>query len=76
MAPAGECRPVPPLDPDDGPTEPLPVLPILLRPEAGRALRHVLRDGSEMAEGWVDTTEAEAWRATVQTIICGLDVAP
>lgn len=26
------------IDPDDGPAEPLPVLPISLRPEAGRAL--------------------------------------
>ncbi|MFD3330392.1 DUF4259 domain-containing protein [Streptomyces sp. NPDC058701] len=38
------------IDPDDGPAEPLPVLPISLRPEAGRALRRVLEDGSEMAE--------------------------
>ncbi|MFG2981445.1 DUF4259 domain-containing protein [Streptomyces sp. NPDC048258] len=64
------------IDPDDGPAEPLPVLPISLRPEAGRALRRVLEDGSEMAEGWVDGTDAEEWRAMVQTITRALDVAP
>lgn len=63
------------IDPDDGPSEPLPVLPMPLRPEAGRALRRVLEDGSELAEGWVETAEAEEWRATVQAITRALDVA-
>ncbi|MFJ8011024.1 DUF4259 domain-containing protein [Streptomyces sp. NPDC096339] len=63
------------IDPDDGPSEPLPVLPISLRPEAGQALRRVLQDGSEPAEGWVETTEAEEWRATVKAITRALDVA-
>ncbi|MFE2149105.1 DUF4259 domain-containing protein [Streptomyces lavendulae] len=64
------------IDPDDGPAEPLPILPISLLPEARRALRRVLEDGSEMAEGWVAATDAEAWRAMVQTITRALDVAP
>ncbi|MFD9411258.1 DUF4259 domain-containing protein [Streptomyces sp. NPDC059989] len=64
------------IDPDDGPAEPLPVLPISLRPEAGRALRRVLQDGSEMAEGWVETTDAQAWRAMVQTITRAVGIAP
>ncbi|MFJ6760806.1 DUF4259 domain-containing protein [Streptomyces sp. NPDC091273] len=64
------------IDPDDGPAEPLPVLPISLRPEAGRALRRVLEDGSELAEGWVETTDAEEWRAMVQTITRALGIAP
>lgn len=43
------------IDPDDGPSEPLPVLPLSLRREAGRALRRVLQDGSELAAGWVES---------------------
>ncbi|MEU2874142.1 DUF4259 domain-containing protein [Streptomyces olivoreticuli] len=63
------------IDPDDGPSEPLPVLPLPLRPEAGRALRRVLQEGSELAAGWVESTDAEEWRTTVQTIIRAVDVA-
>lgn len=64
------------IDPDDGPSEPLPVLPLSLRPEAERALRRVLQDGSELAGDWGKSTDAEEWRATVQTITRALDVAP
>lgn len=64
------------IDPDDGPAGPLPALPISLRPEAGRALRRVLEDGSQMSEGWVESTEAEEWRAMVQTITRTLGIAP
>ncbi|WP_369292824.1 DUF4259 domain-containing protein [Streptomyces sp. Je 1-4 4N24_ara] len=64
------------IDPDDGPSEPWPVLPLSLRREAGRALRRVLQDGSELAAGWVESTDAEEWRTTAQTITRALDVAP
>lgn len=62
-------------DPDDGPSDPLPVLPPSLRPAARRALRCVLQDGSELAAGWVESSDAQQWRTTVQTIARALDVA-
>lgn len=64
------------IDPDDGPSEPLPDLPLSLRPVAVRALRRVLQDGSEPAAGWVEGTDAEEWRTTVQTIIRALAATP
>ncbi|MFF3215860.1 DUF4259 domain-containing protein [Streptomyces sp. NPDC002886] len=64
------------IDSDDGPAEPLPALPISLRPQAGRAIRRVLEVGSELAEGWVESAEAEEWRAMVQTITRTLGIAP
>ncbi len=47
------------IDPDDGPREPLPQLPAYLRASVRPALDRVLRDGSEMAIGWVDSADAE-----------------
>ncbi|MGH4034137.1 DUF4259 domain-containing protein [Actinomycetota bacterium Odt1-20B] len=39
------------IDPDDGPQEPLPELPLSLRRSAVPALHRVLPDGSEIATG-------------------------
>ncbi|MFF7163938.1 DUF4259 domain-containing protein [Streptomyces sp. NPDC008086] len=56
------------IDPDDGPREPLPQLPVSLRALARKALRRVTEDGSELTQGWVDSNDAIAWRQGVQRI--------
>ncbi|MFC8093611.1 DUF4259 domain-containing protein [Streptomyces sp. NPDC057301] len=60
------------IDPDDGPREPLPELPLSLRRSAVLALHRVLQDGSEMATGWVDSADAVQWRQEVQQIMAAL----
>ncbi|MFG1664926.1 DUF4259 domain-containing protein [Streptomyces sp. Y7] len=62
------------LDPEDLPSEPLPGLPISLRPMAQQALRRVLQDGSELADGWVEGTEEDDWRREVRLITKTLGV--
>jgi hypothetical protein len=61
------------IDPDDGPREPLPELPASLRASARLALDRVLRDGSEMATGWVDSADADQWRQEVRQILQALE---
>lgn len=61
------------IDPDDGPREPLPELPASLRASARLALDRVLQDGSEMATGWVDSTDADQWRQEVRQILQALE---
>ncbi|WP_066953606.1 DUF4259 domain-containing protein [Streptomyces lushanensis] len=56
------------IDPDDGPREPLPQLPLALRSSAVLALQRVLQDGSELLTGWVDSADAAQWRHEVQQI--------
>ncbi|KUF19213.1 hypothetical protein AT728_21945 [Streptomyces silvensis] len=56
------------IDPDDGPREPLPQLPLALHTSAALALQRVLQDGSGMLTGWVDSTDAAQWRHEVQQI--------
>ncbi|MGW6404130.1 DUF4259 domain-containing protein [Streptomyces sp. NPDC055134] len=56
------------IDPDDGPREPLPQLPLALRSSAVLALQCVLQDGSELLTGWVDNADAAQWRHEVQRI--------
>ncbi|MFG2652462.1 DUF4259 domain-containing protein [Streptomyces sp. NPDC048436] len=64
------------IDPDDGPGEPLPELPVSLRAAARLALQRVLQDGSEMATGWVDGDDADQWRHEVQQVIEVLETPP
>jgi uncharacterized protein DUF4259 len=61
------------IDPDDGPSQPLPELPTSLRTSARLALNRVLRDGSEMATGWVDSADANQWRQEVRQILQALE---
>ncbi|WP_454325321.1 DUF4259 domain-containing protein [Streptomyces glaucescens] len=61
------------IDPDDGPSRPLPELPASLRASARLALDRVLRDGSEMATGWVDSADADQWRQEVRQILQALE---
>ncbi|MBZ3900630.1 DUF4259 domain-containing protein [Streptomyces griseiscabiei] len=61
------------IDPDDGPKEPLPRLPVPLRALAREALRRVTGEGSELARGWVDDGDGLAWRREVRSIGEGLD---
>ncbi|WP_368857574.1 DUF4259 domain-containing protein [Streptomyces sp. GbtcB6] len=56
------------IDPDDGPGEPLPQLPLALRTSAVLALQRVLHDESEMLTGWVDSADAALRRHEVQRI--------
>ena len=56
------------IDPDDGPREPLPQLPLALRSSAVLALQCVLQDGSELLTGWVDSADTAKWRHEVQRI--------
>ncbi|WP_443078073.1 DUF4259 domain-containing protein [Streptomyces sp. SP17KL33] len=60
------------IDPDDCPREPLPELPAPLRASARLALDRVLRDGSEMATGWVDSADTDQWRHEVRQILQAL----
>ncbi|MGW0312669.1 DUF4259 domain-containing protein [Streptomyces flavidovirens] len=61
------------IDPDNGPREPLPELPTSFRTSARLALARVLRDGSAMATGWVDSAEADQWRQKVRQILQTLE---
>ncbi|MFI2224402.1 DUF4259 domain-containing protein [Streptomyces fradiae] len=61
------------IDPDDGPIGPLPELPPSLRVSARLALDRVLQDGSEMATGWVDSTDSEQWHQEVRRILEALE---
>ncbi|CAM5407845.1 hypothetical protein SALBM311S_04481 [Streptomyces alboniger] len=61
------------IDPYDGPREPLPTLPASLRASARLALDRVLRDGSEMATGWVDSGDADQWLQEVRQILQALE---
>ncbi|WP_405653984.1 DUF4259 domain-containing protein [Streptomyces sp. NBC_00019] len=63
------------IDPDDGPKEPLPQLPVPLRALARRALHRVTEDGSELRQGWVDENDTIAWRQEVQLIRDALDAS-
>ena len=63
------------IDPDDGPKEPLPQLPVSLRALARRALHRVTEDGSELTQGWVDSNDAISWRQEVQLIRDALDTS-
>ncbi|WP_329266960.1 DUF4259 domain-containing protein [Streptomyces sp. NBC_01451] len=56
------------IDPDDGPREPLPQLPLALRSSAVLALQCLLHDGSELLTGWVDSADAALWRHEVHRI--------
>ncbi|MFF3788252.1 DUF4259 domain-containing protein [Streptomyces sp. NPDC001933] len=54
--------------------EPLPARrPASLRALARLALDRVLQDGSELATGWVDSTDADQWRQEVQEILHALE---
>ncbi|MBQ0850280.1 DUF4259 domain-containing protein [Streptomyces sp. BH-SS-21] len=57
------------INPDEGPSQPLPKLPASLCVSARLALDRVLQDGSEMATCWVDSTDADRWRMHVRQII-------
>ncbi|WP_432250198.1 DUF4259 domain-containing protein [Streptomyces sanyensis] len=57
------------IDPDDGPGEPLPELPASLHASARLALDRVLKEGSEMATGWVDSGDLDQWRQEVRQIL-------
>ncbi|MER7509631.1 DUF4259 domain-containing protein [Streptomyces lavendulae] len=57
---------------EDGPDEPLPQLPAPLRALARLALHRVLGDESELAKGWVDSSDATEWRQEVQLILQAL----
>ncbi|MEU9336434.1 DUF4259 domain-containing protein [Streptomyces sp. NPDC048290] len=61
------------IDPDDGPSRPLPELPASLRASARLTLNRVLRDGSERATGWVDSADADQWRQEVRQILQALE---
>ncbi len=60
------------INPDVGPSEPLPSLPAALCTSARLALHRVLQDGSEMATGWVDRADADQWREQVRQIVQAL----
>ncbi|MEU1131044.1 DUF4259 domain-containing protein [Streptomyces sp. NPDC005900] len=61
------------IEPDEGPSRPLPELPASLRASARLALNRVLRDGSEVATGWVDSADADQWRQKVRQILQALE---
>ncbi|MET7649103.1 DUF4259 domain-containing protein [Streptomyces sp. NPDC005426] len=54
------------INPDEGPSAPLPELPASLYVSARLALDRVLQDGSEMATSWVDSADADHWRMRVR----------
>ncbi|MFE1715427.1 DUF4259 domain-containing protein, partial [Streptomyces sp. NPDC058728] len=60
------------ISPEDRPDEPLPQLPASLHALAREALHRILGDGSELAKGWVDNSDATEWRQEVQLILHAL----
>ncbi|MBE4741165.1 MULTISPECIES: DUF4259 domain-containing protein [Streptomyces] len=60
------------INPDVGPSEPLPSVPASLCASARLALHRVLQDGSELATGWVDRADADQWHEQVRQILRAL----
>ncbi|WP_149831005.1 DUF4259 domain-containing protein [Streptomyces tailanensis] len=50
-------------------------MPVSLRALARRALHRVAEDGSELTQGWVDSSDAIAWHQEVQLIRDALDTS-
>ncbi|MEI5102859.1 DUF4259 domain-containing protein [Streptomyces sp. PmtG] len=61
------------IDPEDALEGPLPQLPVSLRPLAAEALHRALSEGSELARGWVDGSEAAEWRQEVHLMLRTLE---
>ncbi|MFD9902662.1 DUF4259 domain-containing protein [Streptomyces sp. NPDC059063] len=61
------------IDPEDAPKVAMPDLPVALRALAEQALHHVLGEGSELARGWVDDSDAADWRHEVRLILAALE---
>ncbi|AHH96468.1 hypothetical protein GCM10010174_75280 [Kutzneria viridogrisea] len=66
---AAQCPQGDPADPIYGPKEPLPDLPVDLRPLAVRALRRVLAAESELAELWSEGEQGAHWREGVRRLV-------
>ncbi|MET9951581.1 DUF4259 domain-containing protein [Streptomyces sp. NPDC006339] len=65
---AAQCPGGEPVTTAYGPDEPLPVLPLSLRPAAVTALDRVLGKDSELLELWSEGGEAGPWRAGVERL--------
>ncbi|MGC4980251.1 DUF4259 domain-containing protein [Streptomyces sp. DT193] len=60
------------ISPEDGLHKPLPQMPASLPALAREALHRILGDGSELAKGWVDSSDATEWRQEVELILRAL----
>ncbi|MCM2390234.1 DUF4259 domain-containing protein [Streptomyces albipurpureus] len=65
---AAQCPGGEPITTAYGPKEPLPPLPVELRPLAVEALDRVLGEESELLELWAESGEADAWRAGIDQL--------
>ncbi|KJS53750.1 DUF4259 domain-containing protein [Streptomyces rubellomurinus] len=65
---AAQCPGGTPVTTAYGPAEPIPALPVELRPLAVEALDRVLAEESELAELWGEGAESEAWRQGIRTL--------
>ncbi|MGC5234752.1 DUF4259 domain-containing protein [Streptomyces albogriseolus] len=62
---AAQCPGGEPVDPDDGPQEPMPAFPDQLRKLAGEALARIATDPCGPAPNWVDPDDAKQWQASL-----------
>ncbi|WP_233229598.1 DUF4259 domain-containing protein [Streptomyces sp. I5] len=60
---AAQCPGGEPVDPDDGPQEPMPAFPDQLRKLAHEALARIATDPCGPAPNWVDPDDAKQWQA-------------
>ncbi|WP_418956774.1 DUF4259 domain-containing protein [Streptomyces tritici] len=65
---AAQCPGGDPVATPYGPDEPLPTLPLDLRPLAIRALDRILGPDSELAELWEESEDAGPWREGVRRL--------
>lgn len=65
---AAQCPGGEPITTAYGPKEPLPPLPVELRPLAVDALDRVLAADSELDELWAESGEAALWRAGIEAL--------
>ncbi|MFE0702908.1 DUF4259 domain-containing protein [Streptomyces sp. NPDC058872] len=65
---AAQCPGGDPVTSAYGPKEPLPALPVELRPVAVEALDRILTEPSELLELWGETRAVGEWKAGVQRL--------
>lgn len=73
---AAQCPGGEPVTTAYGPKEPLPPLPVELRPLAVRALDRVAGENSEILELWTEGGAAEQWRAGIDSLRAVLAAPP
>lgn len=65
---AAQCPGGEPIDPSDGPAQPMPPFPEDFRVLAAQALDRVAADEAGISGSWVDPADAREWLAMVESL--------